>query len=150
MNKNEVKSDKISIVSQFYYGCRTSTEIHRDRIDHFLRGHLSGELCDSKSVQDVVRKFVCIPGFEHIVIVYDQTQENRYVNEEFPKIYERDGSVYFEQWGEELKMHVSCEIPEINFKIHTRCFACRINEDGIFQNLEKGDYKQFIHFFPAP
>ena len=142
-------NNSISVISQFFYGNRTGTEIQRDWIDHFLRGQLSRELYGSEDIQDVVRKTVRVPGPENIVIVYDQTQEDRYVNEDFPETYALDGAKYLELWGEELKMHVSCEIPEISFKIHTRCFACRMDENGVLQSLEGDDYKQFIHYFPA-
>lgn len=144
MNKNNT----ISIISQYFYGNRTGTEIRLDSIDYFLRGILSREHYDPSEIQDVVRKVVRVPGAEHIAIVYDQAQEDRYVNEEFPEIYALEGAKYLERWGEELKMHVSCEIPSIGFKIHTRCFACRMDEAGNLHSLEDNDYKQFIHYFP--
>ena len=143
------KENTIFIISQFFYGNRTGTEITLDWVDHFLRGQLSHELFGPEDIQDVVRKIVRVPGHENIVIVYDQTQEDRYVNEEFPRYYAEDDADYLARWGEELKMHVSCEIPEIGFKIHTRCFACRMNEYGVLQSLEENDYKQFIHYFPV-
>lgn len=149
MTINETTTNTISVISQYFYGNRTGTEIERDWIDHFLRGNLSREHFEPKDIQDVVRKSVRIPGAEHIVIVYDQTQEDRYVKEDFPEIYARDGARYLERWGEELKMHVSCEIPEIGFKIHTRCFACRIDAKGNLESLMENDYKQFIHYFPV-
>lgn len=142
-------NNSIFIISQFFYGNRTGTEVERDWVDHFLRGHISREHYSPIDVQNVVRKTVRVPGSENIVIVYDQTQEDRYVNVEFPEIYAEDGAEYLARWGEELKMHVSCEIPEIGFKIHTRCFACRMDERGVLQSLEGDDYKQFIHYFPA-
>ena len=148
MTTNKTKNN-ISIISQFFYGNRTGTEIARDWVDYFLRGHLSREHSSPVDVQDVVRKIVCVPGAEQIVIVYDQTQEDRYVFEEFPRIYARDAADYFEYCGKELKMPVTCEIPEIDFKIHTRCFACRMDKNGILQSLKEDDYKQFIHYFPA-
>ncbi len=142
-------NNSIFIISQFFYGNRTGTEVERDWVDHFLRGHISREHYSPIDVQNVVRKTVRVPGSENIVIVYDQTQEDRYVNVEFPEIYAEDGAEYLARWGEELKMHVSCEIPKIDFKIHTRCFACRMDENGVLQSLEGDDYKQFIHYFPA-
>lgn len=142
------KKDRIYIVSQYFYGNRTGTEISLDWVDHFLRGQLSREHYGPNDVLDVVRKIVRVPGTDNIVIVYDQTQEDRYVNVEFPEIYARDGADYKERWGEELTMHVSCEIPEIGFKIYTRCFACRMDCNGVMQSLEDGDGEKFIHYFP--
>jgi len=149
MTITETKNNCIFIISQYFYGNRTGTEIDRNEVDYFLRGEISREYFRPEDIQDVDRKFVRVPGSENIVIVYDQTQEDTYVNVEFPEIYARDGADYLERWGEELKMHVSCEIPEIGFKLHTRCFACRMDDNEVLQSLEKDDYKQFIHFFPV-
>ena len=138
----------ISIIAQQFYGNRTGTEIERDWIDHFIRGHLSRELFGDKDITDVDRRIVHVPGAEYIVIVYDQTQEDEYVNVEFPETYKRLSAWYREGTGREMTMPVSCEISEIGFKIHTRCFACRMDENGVLQSLEDDDYKQFIHYFP--
>lgn len=97
----------------------------------------------------VDRRIVRIPNNDDIVIVYDQYQEDEYVNYIFPAIYASDGEEYRKRWGDELKMHVSCEIPEIGFKIHTRCFACRADYSGVLFSLEPGDAEKFIHYFPA-
>lgn len=137
----------IHVMAQQFYGNRTGTTVERERVDHFLRGHLS-DIFGSEDVKDVVLKTVRVPGSDNIVIVYDQTQEDEYVNVEFPEIYAMDGASYKEHWGEELTMHVSCEIPEISFKIHTRCIACRMDENGVLQSLEESDPEKFIHYFP--
>lgn len=147
MEKRTTSSDKIFIISQHFYGNRTGTEISRNDIDYFIRGHLGDYR--PEDIADVDRKVIKVPGSDGIVIVYDQTQEDRYVNVDFPAIYKKDGAKYLERWGEELKMHISCEIPELNFKIYTRCIACRVDKYGTYQSLEDGDSKQFIHFFPA-
>lgn len=149
MTINESKNNIIAIISQQFYGNRTGTEINRDHVDYFLRGNICAEDSCPEDIQDVVRKTVRVPGSPNIIIVYDQTQEVEYVNEEFPEIYARNGASYLAQWGEELQMHVSCEIPEIGFKIHTRCFACRMDDNGVLQSLEEDDYKYFIHYFPV-
>lgn len=142
------RKDLISIVTQHFYGNRTGTEIRRDRADHFLRGYIDNSY-GPEVIEDAVRKTVRVPGSEHIVIVYDQTEEDQYVNVEFPELYARNGAKYREHTGKELTMTVSCEIPEIGFKIHTRCFACRIDENGVLQSLEAGDEEKFIHYFPV-
>ena len=147
MTKKE--NNRILIISQHYYGNRTGTEVSLDWIDHFLRGEMSREIYGSKDIEDVVRKVIRVPGTENIVIVYEQTQEDRYINEDFPELYAREGAKYLECCGKELKMNVSCEIPEIDFKIHTRCFACRMDEFGTLQSLKAGDCEQFIHYFPV-
>ena len=73
--------------------------------------------------------------------------EDEYVNETFPRYYERDAEEYKKRTGKELAMYVSCEIPEINLTLHTRCFACRIDESGELQSLENGDGEKFIEYF---
>lgn len=147
MKKTENKN-YISIVAQYFYGNRTGTQISRDDVDYFLRGDISGAH-DPRKIPDVVRKCVRVPGTENVVIVYDQTQEDAYVNVEFPELLASEGAEYLARWGEELKMLVSCEIPEIGFKIHTRCFACRMDATGLLQSLENTDYERFIQYFPA-
>ena len=149
MTTNKTKNNSIFIISQYFYGNRTGTDVNRDEVDYFLRGHISREHFRPEDIQDIDRKCIRVPGSKNIVIVYDQTQEDSYVNIEFPEIYARDGANYLECWGEELKMHASCEISEIGFKIYTRCFACRMDETGNLQSLEEDDYKQFIQYFPA-
>ena len=149
MTINETKNNSIFIIAQYFYGNRTGTEVDRNEVDYFLRGEISREYFQPEDIQNVERKFIRVPGSENIVIVYDQTQEDEYVNEEFPRYYAEDGADYLARWGEELKMHVSCEIPEIGFKIHTRCFACRMDDNGILQSLVGDDYKQFINYFPT-
>ena len=141
-------SKLINVVAQQFYGNRTGTEIRTDKINYFLKGILSPELFPGED-QTVDRRIARIPNDEYIVIVYDQNQEDEYVNIKFPAIYASDGEGYRNRWGEELKMHVSCEIPEIGFKIHTRCFACRVDHSGELQGLEPGDIEKLIHYFPA-
>lgn len=142
------RTDIISIIAQQFYGNRTGTEISRDEIGYFLHGCISREVFEFEDLSDMDLRTVHIPGAEQIVIVYDQTKENHYVNVEFPETYEEHGEWYREGTGGEMTMHVSCEIPEIGFKIHTRCFACRMDENGVLQSLQDDDYKQFIHYFP--
>ena len=139
--------DVINVMAQQFYGNRTGTKIDRKYIDYFIRGCMDDY--NPEEIKDVSRKVVLIPGSDNIVVVYDQTQEDEYVNVDFPEIYARDGAGYLERWGEELKIHVSCEIPEIGFKIHTRCIACRMGEDGVLQGLEEGDNEKVVRYFPA-
>lgn len=131
--------DMISIVTQQFYGNRTGTEIRREDVNSFLK------CIDADKPVD--RKIVKVPGTENIVIVYDQNQEDEYVNAVFPEQYAEYGKEYKEHTGKEMTMEISCEIPEIGFKIHTRCFACRIDGNGELQSLEKGDVNKFIEYF---
>jgi len=144
----EVKNkDLISIIVQCYYGNRTGTEINRNEVKKLLMGDPlkpTQEELDSVNVQTIL-----VPNTKNIVIVYDKNKEDEYVNNTFPQLYAREGADYLERWGEELTPYISCSIPEMNIELHTRCFACRIDEDGILQSLQNDDWKTFIHYFPA-
>ena len=148
MTINELKPNTISVIAQQFYGNRTGTEVNRDEVDYFIRGCLSREVYKFEDLSTMDRRIVRVPGAEHIVIVYNQTKEDKYINVDFPEEYELFGAQYREDTGREMTMHISCEIPEIGFKIHTRCFACRMDENGVLQSLQKDDYKHFIHYFP--
>lgn len=136
------KDDLIFIITQCFYGNRTGTEIRRDDVKSFIRGNLSPRPGDDFS--DVELKTIPVPGDENIVIVYDQTQENEYINVEFPEYAEE----YRQKYGEELRMQVSCSVPELGMELHTRCFACRMDGNGVFRSLEDGDDEKFIDYFP--
>ena len=120
-------TDKIFIITQAFYGNRTATEINREEINFFLRGILSPAFLPD-GANKVDRKVVRVPHTENLVIVYDQNQEDEHI-------------------ASNKRKYVYCEIPEIGLKIHTRCFACRIDENGELQSIERGDGKKFIHYF---
>lgn len=141
------ENDKIFIVAQCFYGNRTGLEIKRADVDSFLLGYTSSvDLSLTGKVVD--RKIVRVPGTDNVVIVYDQNQEDNYVNVKFPEQYKERVEKYKEHTGKELTMHISCSIPEIDFEIHTRCFACRIDDNGELQSLESGDGEKFIEYLP--
>ena len=140
------KNDRICIVAQCFYGNRTGTEINREDINFFLKGILSPELFPGED-KTVDRRIVRVPNSDNIVIVYDQNQEDDYVNVKFPEMYKNHAAEYKEHTGREFTMPVSCKIPELDFEIHTRCFACRIDENGELQSLENGDAEKFIKYF---
>ena len=121
------KEDRIFIIAQRFYGNRTGLEVERADVDSFLLGYTSSE--DLLLTGEIVdRKIVKVPGTENIVIVYDQNQENERVSDGYTE-------------------SVSCRIPEINFEIHTRCFACRIDANGKLQSLKNGDGEKLIEYF---
>ena len=140
------RNDLIDIIAQGFYGNRTGTTIRRDEVDRFILGYLDESLTITKPVD---RTIVKIPGTDNLVVIYNQFEEDEYINVDFPRYLERDGEYYRETWGEELKPRVSCEIPGIDFKIHTRCIACRMDENGVLQSLEEGDVEKFIRYFPV-
>lgn len=127
-NSEQTKQDdKIYIVAQCFYGNRTGLEIKRNDVDLFLLGYTSS-VDLSLTGETVDRKIIKVPGAENIVIVYDQNQENECIAEGCTK-------------------SVSFRISAIDFEIHTRCFACRVDDNGELQSLENGDGEKFIEYF---
>lgn len=122
------ENDKIFIVAQCFYGNRTGVEIKRADVDLFLLGYTSS-VDLSLTGETVDRKVVKVPGTDNVVIVYDQNQENENVTEGHTN-------------------NVSCKIPEIDFEIHTRCFACRIDGNGELQSLENDDGETLVEYLP--
>ena len=145
MKKN---TDLIAIIAQHFYGNLTGTEIRREHINHSLVGNLNPKLFPNDD-KDVVRKVIHLPGAEHIVVLYDQTQEDRYVNVSFPECYARDAEEYRKHTGRELKMQVSCVIPELDITLHTRCIACRMNENGEPEDIRPEDFDIVARYFTA-
>lgn len=138
----EKRKNLIFIVSQFYYGNRTGTEVRRDDVDYFLRGICPSPYRDELTKEDkdfialyekeepVDRQYIRVPKDENIVIVYDRTQEEKAL---------REGRTDY----------ISCSIPELGITLYTRCFACRIDENGVLQSLEDGDGEKYIDYFPC-
>lgn len=121
-------NEKIFIIAQGFYGNRTATEIRKNEVDSFLSGYASPKLFMERD-KTIDKKVVTVPGADNIVIVYDQNQENENIV----------------KYGEK---YISCVIPEIGLKLHSRCFACRIDGNGELQSLEKCDGQRFIDYFP--
>lgn len=119
---------------------RTGQEVRPDDIDYFLRGICLSPYRDKLTPQDeaiirfheaeepVDRQIIRVPDCEEIVIVYDRAQEENAV---------REGKTKF----------ITCNIPEMNIKLHTRCFACRMDENGTFKSLEDGDGEKYVKYF---
>ena len=122
--------ETISIVTQCFYGNRTSSVIRREDVKYFIRGWQSRDSFADDDVRDVELMTIPVPSDENIVIVYDQTKETRKLNSDYSHNY------------------ITCSIPELGVELHSRCFACRIDENGVFQSLRDGDEAKFIDYFP--
>lgn len=136
----------IEVVTQCFYGNRTGTNVKPENINAFLRGSIDGQFYDHER-EPVDRKLIHVPADENIVIVYDQNQEDEYLTKEFPRLYAEMAEDYKNSTGRELTPHISCHIPELDITLHTRCFACRIDENGNFCSLKDGDGEKFINYF---
>lgn len=138
----------IEIIAQCFYGNRTGTNVKPENIDAFLKGWTDVQYYDPET-EPVNRKLIHVPADENVVIVYDRIEEENYLTVEFPETYELIGKSYKEGTGRELTPYVSCHIPELDITLHTRCFACRIDENGNFCSLRPGDVRKFIDYFPV-
>lgn len=145
--QEEQRKNQIFIIAQQFYGNRTGTTINRKQVNFFLKGILSPELFPDED-KTVDRQLIKVPNTENIVIVYDKNQEEHYVNVDFPERYAEYAESYKARTGNDFTMEVTCSIPELNIELHTCCFACRIDENGILQSLEDGDGKKIVSYFP--
>ena len=137
-----MKEDFIYIITQCFYGNRTGTEIKRNDAKRFIRGWQIS--VPDSFISDVELRTIPVPGDENIVIVYDQTQENEYLHSDLARLAEER----LKEFGEYPHYYITCSIPELGVELHTRCFACRIDGNGVFQSLEDGDEDKFIDYFP--
>ena len=138
----EKRDGYISVITQCCLGSRAKVQITRDDVKRFISNILA-PVPDSV-FSDMELRTITVPGDKNIVIVYDKTREDEYLNGTLPEYYDD----YRRRPGVELPKE-TCSIPEIGFELHTRCLACRIDENGVFQSLEDGDEEKFIDYFPV-
>jgi hypothetical protein len=120
-------NETIFIISQAFYGNRTSTQIRREDIDRFILGYQSDDLTVTEPID---RTIIHLPGSDNLVLVY-----NKYQEEEQLEVKERA----LREDNYILKPVAS--IPEANLDIYSRCIVCRMNTDGVFESLGEGDYE---------
>ena len=132
MTNTAKQNELIFIIAQAFYGNRTGTEIRRDEVDSFLQGILTDRLPLEYPVD---RSVIRVPGTDNLVILY-----NRYQEEDILQNKER----IFREEGYVLKPFAV--IPELDIELYSRCFVCRMNEDGELESLQRGDSKKFIKY----
>ena len=121
-----MKKDHINIITQAFYGNRTCTEICTENIDRFILGYLDNSLPVTETVD---RTIVRLPGYEHVVLIYNQYEE-----EESRRLKKR-------AWNEaRYVINPLATIPEMSLEIYSRCIACRMNTTGEFLSIEKEDF----------
>lgn len=113
----------IEIMAQAFYGNRTLTKINPENIDGFILGYLGNSI---SLTEDIDRTIIRVPGTDSLVIIYNKNQESRH----------QDSSPL-------------AIIPEKNLEIHSRCIACRIDDDGSLTSLEPEDVDVIIRYFTA-
>lgn len=131
-NKNKI----ITIVAQAFYGNRVMTDVEIDDLDYFILGHLDNSR-KLYSFEKLDRTVVPIPN-SNLVIVYNKYQEESQL--------ELDAEVFK---GRENEAPAAAIIPEIGFKIYSRCIVCRMNKDGSFDSINDDDYNIAIKYLMA-
>ena len=119
-----MKKNNIGVIMQGFYGNRTYVEIKEENIDHMLQGYTDNSM--SLSFQPD-RTIVRIPGSE-CVIVYNKYQEEEQINKNV-------------RWKAEdgYEAKPLAFMPEHGVEIYSRCFACRMGEDEVFQSIREED-----------
>lgn len=120
------KENRISIITQAFYGNRTGTEIHKENIDRFILGHLD----DFPLSEPVDRTIVSLPGSDNVVLIYNKYQEAKWL-ENKERALREDNYV----------IKPLATIPELNLEIYSRCIACRMNSDGEFESICEEDFE---------
>ena len=116
----------ITILAQAFYGNRTVTMIDEEDIDSFILGYLDSELAKKMmKPEEIDRTIVRIPGTENLVLIY-----NKYQDQE----HKEDGTI------------MTADIPELNLVLNSRCFVCRMNDDGCFASIEDEDYGKVMKY----
>lgn len=123
MNKNT-----ILVMMQGLYGNKVLTEISENNIDYILQGILDKKLLGLFHKPD--RSIVEIPN-SNCVLVYDKYQEEEQIKNA-------------EEFGYSPKPLVI--IPALNIKIYSRCFVCRISDNGKLTSLENEDIELISNY----
>ena len=118
--KNDVNTNKektIIIVTQQFYGNKVIVEIKERNLDNFVLGLIAEE---SEIGFDITELF---PKDRTIVKI--PNSENLYL------IYN--------------KYTFSAYIPELNFKLYSRCIICKI-ENGVYKDITANDLPLFMKY----
>ena len=101
------------------------------------------------SNQEVDLKIVKVPNSNNVVIIYDQIQEDIYLDANLT-LKQKQELIWFNSYRVRSdKELITCEIKEIDFKIHTNCIACKMDDNGQFKSLEDCDILLLLNYFVA-
>ena len=133
--KNEKRI--INVLAQAIYGNRTEIAVKMENFDALMSGWLDYKLFDAKR-EKIDRTIVHLPNDKSgkVVVVY-----NKYHEEE--QIVNNKRS--FEERGYTAKP--LCSIPELNLEIYSRCFLCRIDDNGELQSVQPEDIELVENYF---
>ena len=118
-----MKNNLINVITQGFYGNRTTTEISLNEIDWFMLGWIGDDgIRLGKNVGDgdkIKREVIKIPNTD-CVLIY-----NPIIEEEDKKKSTKPVAI----------------IPDLNLEIYSRCIVCRIDDDGNFESITPSDYE---------
>lgn len=123
--KKRYNSEPLTIITQAFYGNRTITQIYPENMDRFILGYLTD---DFDIPEPIDRSIVRVPGSDNLVLVY-----NKYKEEEYRREKDRE----FRE--EKYVWKPLAVIPELGFELYSRCIGLRMNKDGSFASLQRGD-----------
>lgn len=123
-----MNNNLIRVIAQNFYGNRTVTEIKPENIDWFILGwtgnsgiEIGKKLGDDKKI---AREVVKIPE-TNCVLVYNPIMEK--------------------EDKENLNKPVA-SIPEIGIEIYSRCFVCRLGNDGELESITNEDCDEIMKY----
>ena len=123
--EERIKSESLTIIAQAFYGNRTITYIKPESMDRFILGYMTD---DVEVTEPIDRTIVRIPGSDCLVLVYSKYKEEKSLGERERLLKE-----------ENYERKPLAVIPELDLKLYSRCIGLRMNEDGSFASLERGD-----------
>ena len=120
-----MENTSIRVMAQAFYGNRVLTDVKTENIDNLILGHLD---FSTPSRHKVDRTIVRVPETDNVVIIYNKYQEER-----------------------NLKHNIleTMVMPEENLILHSRCIACRINENDELISLKPEDVEIVNKYFVA-
>ena len=123
--------DMISVVMQAMYGNRTGMQLGEEDINRYVLGYLSFNLPIDKEFDGSI---IQIPNTK-CVIVYNKYQEEKTLQDK-EYIQKRYDHTY----------KPLAVIPELNITLYSKCFMCRMDDDGNLTSLEDGDGKYVVKY----
>lgn len=127
-----MKNNCISIITQAFYGNRTATEIRKESLDRFILGYQSDDI---QITEPIDRTIIHLPGSEKLVLIYNKYQEEKSLELKARALREANYAI-----------KPLASIPEAGIEIYSRCIVCRMNADGEFESLGKGDFEIWGHY----
>ena len=115
-----MKNKTIGIIIQAFYGNRTYTETKEEDIDYIVLGYLDKSKISPKEKFD--RTIIRIPNSK-CVLLYNKYQEETYLSRRDPDYTPKPLAT----------------IPELNLSIYSRCFICRIDDNGNLESIQPED-----------